>query len=80
MDKRKFRDAPDWARCVASVTLRDGTTARCGRYRCDEWSRNPCAQSAAFMCTQHGNMALAGKSVRRFATEPAERGQKEGQQ
>lgn len=29
--KRRFIDAPNPERCAATVTLRDSTTARCGR-------------------------------------------------
>lgn len=31
MAKRRWTDAPPAERCAATVTLRDGTTAQCGR-------------------------------------------------
>lgn len=43
MAKRRWTDAPYHDRCGAPVTLRDGTTADCGRRR----------QSGKLLCWQH---------------------------
>lgn len=59
--KRVFIDAPAWARCGARIILKDGSTARCGRWVNDGYRRNPCCPTA--LCTQHGNMLFAGKTV-----------------
>lgn len=33
MSKRRFIDAPDSERCIATIFFKDGSGARCGRYR-----------------------------------------------
>lgn len=45
---RKFIDAPDEQRCVATTTMRDGSTARCGRYK-----------KVGDLCKQHATQATA---------------------
>jgi len=62
--KRIFRDAPDWLRCGARITLKDGSYAQCGRYQNDGYFRNP--HGPGSVCTQHGDMISAGKAVWRF--------------
>lgn len=61
--KREFRDAPAWARCGAAVRLRDGSFAQCGKWRNEEFARNPRGTS---LCTQHMKMYCDGKGVRLF--------------
>ena len=58
---RRFVDAPSECRCGAIITLRDGTTAQCGRYI----NRDYAYITAQGLCTQHADMALCGKVVRR---------------
>ena len=43
---RQFIDAPQGSRCTATVSLRDGTTAQCGRHA-----------KVGTLCTQHAKMA-----------------------
>ena len=43
--KRIFVDAPTEMRCEATVTLKDKTTAQCGRYK-----------KIGCLCTQHSKM------------------------
>jgi uncharacterized Fe-S cluster-containing protein len=42
---RRFKDAPSVCRCQATVHLKDGTTAQCGRYR-----------KLGVHCTQHSKI------------------------
>lgn len=46
--KRRFFDAPAEQRCRWDVTLRDGSTAQCGRAHVD-----------GVLCTQHAKMRAA---------------------
>jgi hypothetical protein len=62
--KRVFVDAPDWLRCRATVTLRDKTTAQCGRCYSREYARNVAVND--HLCTQHAEMKLAGKTIRHW--------------
>jgi len=45
---RQFIDAPYWDRCTAVITLRDGSTADCGRHITDTERK---------LCTQHAKIA-----------------------
>jgi len=47
MRTRTFRDAPDAFRCTATITLKDKTTARCGK-----WNK-----PGTTLCTQHHKIA-----------------------
>lgn len=49
---REFRDAPDAFRCEATITLKDKTTARCGK-----WNK-----PGERLCTQHFKIAKRGGS------------------
>lgn len=53
MAKRRFIDAPDALRCTAEVTLRDGSTCPCGRYR-----------KVGTLCTQHAKIEARKRSAR----------------
>lgn len=64
MAKRRFVDAPMWSRCRATVTLRDKTTAQCGRYGVREYMANPHVND--LLCEQHANMKLCGKPIQRW--------------
>lgn len=59
--KRRFVDAPAPLRCRATVTLRDKTTAQCGRYGLREYAANPHVNR--LLCEQHATMLLSGKPV-----------------
>lgn len=60
--QRVFRDAPPHLRCRATVTLRDKSTAQCGRYFVREYASNLAVNE--FLCEQHANMKLLGKPLR----------------
>lgn len=62
--RKDWRAAPDYFRCGARTTLSDGTHAACMKWRNDGYFRNP--NGPGSVCTQHGNMIAAGKTVYRF--------------
>lgn len=64
MKRRPWTDAPAWLRCETRVTLSDGTHAQCGRYHNESFARNRSVDR--HICTQHGNMLLAGKPLVTF--------------
>lgn len=47
---RRFVDAPTGYRCTAAITLKDGSTAQCGR-----WAAN----KGQMLCTQHYKIQAA---------------------
>lgn len=51
--KRVFIDAPDDLRCEATIKLRDGSEARCGRF----WVSGN--KDGRLLCTQHRKIASA---------------------
>jgi len=73
MAKRGWRDAHPFFRCGATVRLKDGTTAQCGRAYNEDFRRN--AQVGRY-CTQHGAMKLAGKAVEPWRDAVAQDGQR----
>lgn len=62
--RRAFVDAPPYFRCSAAVRLKDGTYAQCGRWM-NEGTRQRTGTIAG-MCTQHFEMAIADRPVRKF--------------
>ncbi len=47
--RRLWIDPPDEARCDAEITMRDGSLARCGKWR-----------KVGNLCTQHHKISLLG--------------------
>jgi hypothetical protein len=62
---RTFTDAPQFFRCRATVTLRDKSSAQCGR-----WFNKAYDQHGPLggLCTQHAEMVHKGKKVRQQYT------------
>ena len=55
--KRKFHDAPYGERCMATVTLKDGSLAQCGRYR-----------KLGILCLQHHRMGEKANRTQKNAS------------
>lgn len=58
--RRPWRDAHPSIRCRATVRLRDGSTAQCGRAHDRRYSGNP---HWRMFCAQHQEMHFTGKHV-----------------
>jgi hypothetical protein len=89
--KRRFFDAPDEVRCQASVVMKDGTTAQCGRRECMDglgycWQHqrqltSPDADAKALDAELRGNSWLAKANQYRDAgdSEKADKCYSKGQ-
>jgi hypothetical protein len=64
MSRRPFRDADSWRRCRATITLKDKSTAQCGRGI--NWDYTG---ALSHLCTQHAEMIWRGKPVKRWGVE-----------